>query len=68
MYLKMPQEVQSGMQGIKPWIKTDLDSFYEQQYGVGFSEMQASNPTDPTQQLGSFEGRRLGRGSWPREG
>ena len=51
MYLKMPREAQSGMQGMKPWIKTDLDSFYEQQYGASFSEMQANNPTDPTQQL-----------------
>ena len=51
MYLKMPQEAQSGMQRMKPWIKTDLDSFYEQQYGASFSEMQANNPTDPTQQL-----------------
>ena len=51
MYLKMPREAQSGMQGMKPWIKTDLDSFYEQQYSASFSEMQANNPTDPTQQL-----------------
>ena len=51
MYLKMPQQMQTGTQGMKPWIKTDLDSFYEQQYGASFSEMQANNPTDPTQQL-----------------
>ena len=51
MYLKMPQEMQTGAQGMKPWIKTDLDTFYEQQYGASSSEMQANNPTDPTKQL-----------------
>lgn len=65
MYFKMPQEALQGTQGVKPWIKTDLDSFYEQQYGMGFSEMQTNDPTDPTRQLealkdvGSVE--RIGR-------
>ena len=51
VYYKMPQEMQSGTPEMKPWVKADLDSFYEQQYGQSFSEMQANNPTDPTQQL-----------------
>ena len=50
-YYKMPQDMTAQTPGIKPWIKADLDSFYEQQYGESFSEMQAGNPTDPTQQL-----------------
>ena len=64
-YYKMPREMMAQMPALKPWIKADLDSFYEQQYGESFSEMQANNPTDPTQQLqalkdvGSVE--RIGR-------
>jgi hypothetical protein len=50
-YYKMPQDATAQMPGIKPWVKADLDSFYEQQYGQSFSGMQANNPTDPTQQL-----------------
>lgn len=50
-YYKMPQDATAQMPGMKPWVKADLDSFYEQQYGQSFSGMQANNPTDPTQQL-----------------
>ncbi|MGB3683334.1 MAG: hypothetical protein WA990_12735 [Rubrobacteraceae bacterium] len=50
-YYKMPQDGMGPTPGMKPWVKTDLDSFYEQQYGASFSEMQANNPTDPTKQL-----------------
>ncbi len=50
-YYKMPRDATAQMPEMKPWVKADLDSFYEQQYGQSFSEMQANNPTDPTQQL-----------------
>lgn len=51
IYQKMPRQMRAEMPGMKPWIKSDLDDFYEQQYGTSYSEIQANNPTDPTQQL-----------------
>ena len=47
----MPQEMLNQATGLKPWVEMDLDSYYREQYGMSFSEMQTSNPTDPTQQL-----------------
>ena len=51
MYYKMPQDATAQMPEMKPWVKADLNSFYEQQYGTSFSEMQANTPTDPAKQL-----------------
>lgn len=50
-YQKIPPDMQAQIQGVKPWIKTDVDAFYREQYGASLSEMQAGVPTDPAQQL-----------------
>lgn len=55
-YQRMPQQMRAQMGGGKPWIEMDLDSFYEQQYGMSYSEMQGGASTDPTQQLEYLRG------------
>lgn len=50
-YQKIPPDMQAQIQGVKPWIKMDVDAFYREQYGASLSEMQSGAPTDPAQQL-----------------
>ena len=56
VYQKMPEEMRAQMPQGKPWIETDLDSLYEQQHGMSFSEMQGGASTDPARQLEYLRG------------
>ncbi len=51
VYQKMPREMTAEIPGMKPWVAMNLDTFYEDQLGASYSELEAANPTDPTGQL-----------------
>lgn len=53
-YQKFPPEMLAQLPDAKPWVATDVDAFYEEQYGVGLSDLQTS-PTDPSGQLAYLE-------------
>ena len=50
-YQRLTPEMLAEIQGVKPWVKMDVDAFYREQYGASLSEMETGASTDPTGQL-----------------
>lgn len=51
VYQKMPREMTAEIPGNKPWVAMDLDTFYEDQVGASYSELEATNPTGQLEAL-----------------
>lgn len=56
VYMRMPKEFLAQMPGAKPWVETNLDKTYEQQYGANPAQMQGGAAGDPTRQLEYLRG------------